>query len=153
MAAYDLEEQEQLASMKAWWDKWGNIVTGILLICAVALLVWRGWGFYQDRRAAQASAAFAALTDAVQKHDATAIRTISGQLIAESSGTAQADLGALLAAKAAIDANDVASAKPKLQFVIDKSKDALLRDAARLRMAAIQIDEKAYEAALKTLEG
>jgi predicted negative regulator of RcsB-dependent stress response len=152
MAAYDLEEQEQLASIKAWWDKWGNIVTGVLLICAVALLVWRGWGFYQDRRAGQASAAFAALTDAVQKKDTVAIRTISGQLIADSSGTAQADLGALLAAKAAVDANDLASAKPKLQFVIDKSKDGLLRDTARLRMAAIQIDEKAYEAALKTLE-
>lgn len=24
--AYDLEEQESLAEIKAWWEKWGNLI-------------------------------------------------------------------------------------------------------------------------------
>ncbi|MGC3961751.1 MAG: tetratricopeptide repeat protein [Rhodocyclaceae bacterium] len=152
MAAYDLEEQEQLASIKAWWEKWGNIITGVLVVCAVVVIGWRGWGMYQDSRAGDASVAYASLTDAIQKKDANAIKSISAKLESDYAGTAQADLGALLAAKAALDANDTAAAKVQLQFVVDKSKDALLRDTARLRLAALQADEKAYDLALKTLE-
>ncbi len=37
MAAYDLEEQEQLSAIKAWWEKNGNIIGGIVLVLAVAL--------------------------------------------------------------------------------------------------------------------
>ena len=31
MAVYDLEEQEQLAEMKAWWKQHGNLVTGLVV--------------------------------------------------------------------------------------------------------------------------
>jgi hypothetical protein len=31
MAAYDLEEQEQLDELKTWWKLHGNLVTNILL--------------------------------------------------------------------------------------------------------------------------
>ena len=36
MAAYDLEEQEQLAELKAWWKQNGNLVTGVVVAAASA---------------------------------------------------------------------------------------------------------------------
>ena len=27
MAVYDLEEQEQLSELKAWWARWGTLIT------------------------------------------------------------------------------------------------------------------------------
>ena len=28
--AYDLEEQESLAEIKAWWEKWGNLILTVV---------------------------------------------------------------------------------------------------------------------------
>ena len=40
MAVYDLEEQEQLAEIKAWWRQHGNRVTSVLLAAALVLVVY-----------------------------------------------------------------------------------------------------------------
>ena len=34
--AYDLEEQESLAQLKAWWDKWGNLTLTIITALCLA---------------------------------------------------------------------------------------------------------------------
>ena len=65
MAAYDLEEQEQLAEIKAWWKMYGNLVTGVLTALAIVVVGWQGWQWYQRSQATQASAIFAVLDDAV----------------------------------------------------------------------------------------
>ena len=38
--AYDLEEQEQLATLKAWWKQYGNLVTWVVI---AALAAYAGW--------------------------------------------------------------------------------------------------------------
>ena len=43
-------------------------------------------------------------------------------------------------------------AKTQLQWVIDHAEEAGLKDAARLRLAAILLDEKNHDGALKLLE-
>ena len=53
--AYDLEEQEQLDSIKAWWAKYGNLVTWALIIALAAYAGWTGWNTWQGRQSAQAS--------------------------------------------------------------------------------------------------
>ena len=41
MAAYDLEEQEQLAELKAWWKQYGNLLINILTAGALVVLAWQ----------------------------------------------------------------------------------------------------------------
>ena len=55
MAAYDLEEQEQISELKAWWARYGNLVTTLLLVAAVGVFAWQAWNWYQRNQAAQAS--------------------------------------------------------------------------------------------------
>ena len=31
--AYDLEEQESIDQLKAWWEKWGTPVTAVVCFC------------------------------------------------------------------------------------------------------------------------
>jgi len=38
MAVYDLEEQDQIDELKAWWGRWGNVVTGIVIAVCVAIV-------------------------------------------------------------------------------------------------------------------
>ena len=42
--AYDLEEQEQLAELKAWWNKYGNLHRKVKA-GAVSDQVWAFWDF------------------------------------------------------------------------------------------------------------
>ena len=53
--AYDLEEQEQLASFKAFWNQYGNFLLTVVTVVLLAIAGWRGWGWYQAREAAAAA--------------------------------------------------------------------------------------------------
>lgn len=151
MAHYDLEEQEQLDSIKTWWKMYGNLVTGVVTALAVAMVGWQGWNFYRNNQAAQASALLAALDDALAVKDAQRIKTAAGELTEKFGGTPQAALGALAAAKASFDAGDLKTARLQLTWVAENGKNEI-RDIGRLRLVALLLDEKAYDDALKALE-
>jgi predicted negative regulator of RcsB-dependent stress response len=55
MATYDLEEQEQIAEIKAWWKQYGNLVVAIVTAASVGVIAWQGWNWYQRGQAAKAS--------------------------------------------------------------------------------------------------
>jgi predicted negative regulator of RcsB-dependent stress response len=61
-------------------------------------------------------------------------------------------MGALVAARFHFDRNDLKSAKAQLQWTIERSASEDFRDLARLRLAAVLLDEKAHDEALKVLE-
>lgn len=151
MATYDLEEQEQLAEIKAWWKMYGNLVVNILLAVMVVLAAWLGWNRYQGSQASQAAMVFNGLQNAVQAKDSSRIKMANGELVEKFGGTNYASLGALITAKAMIDAGDAKTAKLQLVWVAEHGKEEL-RDLARLRLAAVLLDEKAYDEALKQLE-
>lgn len=152
MATYDLEEQEQLAEIKAWWKQYGNLLTNILLAAVLVLAAWQGWNWYQRNQAGQSAAVFSVLQKAVQDKDMQKVKAASGELLEKFGSTSYASLGALSAAKALVEADDAKTAKLQLSWVAENGKDEL-RDLARLRLAALLLDEKGYDQALKQLEG
>ncbi|HYG55336.1 MAG TPA: tetratricopeptide repeat protein [Burkholderiales bacterium] len=148
----DLEEQEQVAELKAWWREYGNLVVGALLAVAIAFAGWQGWNWYQRSQAAEASVLYDTLGKAAQAGDAKALRDASGTLVESYPRTMYASMGALVAARFYFDRNDLKSAKAQLQWVIDKTPSEDFRDLARVRLAAVLLDEKAYDEALKVLD-
>jgi predicted negative regulator of RcsB-dependent stress response len=152
MQNLDLEEQEQLAELKAWWKQYGNLV--LLAVIAAALVVagWNGWRWYQGNQAAQASALYDTLAKAVGAGDAKALRDAGGALTEGYPRTLYASMGALAAARFHFDRNELKSARAQLQWVIEHSPSEEYREIARLRLAHVLLDEKAYDEALKLLE-
>lgn len=65
--------------------------------------------------------------------------------------TSYAQMAALLAAKAYIEANDLKAAKIPLQWAIDRASDEEFRYIARFRLAGVLLDEKAFDQALALL--
>jgi predicted negative regulator of RcsB-dependent stress response len=61
-------------------------------------------------------------------------------------------MAALASARFHFDRNDLKGAKAQLQWVIERSSSEDLRDIARLRLASLLLDEKAYDGALGQLE-
>ncbi len=151
MATYDLEEQEQLDELKTWWKMYGNIVTGILVAVALAVAAWQGWNWWQRQQAVQASVVFSALQTAAGQRDAKRARELAGELIDKYSVTNYAGMGALLAARVQVDAGDARNAREQLAWAAESARDPGLRDLARLRLAAVMLDEKAYDEAMKQL--
>ncbi len=150
--ALDLEEQEQLATIKAWWKDHGG---GIVLVVVAAALVfsgWQGWRWYQNTQVVAASALYEALLKAAAAGDSKGVRDSGGALAEGYAGRLQASMGALAQARFYFDRGDLKSAKAQLQWVIDRSRSAEFRDLARLRLASVLLDEKAYDAALAALE-
>jgi predicted negative regulator of RcsB-dependent stress response len=152
MATYDLEEQEQLDEIKVWWKQYGNLLINIVTAASLIIVAWQGWNWYQRNQSAQASMVFNLLQKSVLEKDSQHIRTASDELLDKFGRTSYASLGALTAAKALIDAGDAKSAKSQLLWVVEHGKDEL-RDLARLRLAAVLLDEKAFDQALKQLDG
>lgn len=151
MAHYDLEEQEQIDSLKTCWKMYGNLVTSLVTAAALAVVGWQGWNWYQNNETAKAAAVFAALEQAVQAGDTQRIKAGAGELTEKFGRSGYAGLGALLAAKHSVDGGDLKTAKAQLGWVADNAKDEL-RDIARLRLGAVLLDEQAYDEALKQLE-
>ncbi|MDB5773912.1 MAG: rane protein [Herbaspirillum sp.] len=151
--AYDPEEQEQLDSVKAWWAKYGNLLTWVLIAALAGYAAWTGWSYYQRSRSLQASQLYEELQKAVTAKDHARVMRAAGDMQDKFGRTPYAQMSALVAAKSAFDANDTAAAKTELQWAIDHSLDGEFKAIAAIRLAGIQLDEKQYDAALKTLSG
>jgi predicted negative regulator of RcsB-dependent stress response len=153
MAAYDLDEQEKLGDLKAWWNRNGNIVTGIVVVLALAVAGSQAWKWWNKKQAADASTLYFAIAEGITKNEAPKVKDATAQLLEKFPSTGYAPRGALLAAKAAFDANDLDGAKKNLEWVIANSKEDELKNVARLRLASVLMDKKEYDAALATLDG
>jgi predicted negative regulator of RcsB-dependent stress response len=145
------DEQESIESLKAWWAQWGNATTWIVLVVLVAGAAWNGWNFWQRRQAAEAAVLYDQVQQAMASGDKAKITRVAGDMEDRYSGTAYAQMTALAAAKALYAASDEPAAKTQLQWVIDHAKDDEFKQVAKLRLASLLLDEKAYDAGLALL--
>jgi len=150
--ALDLEEQEQLAELNAWWKQYGSLIVAAITAAALTFAGWQAWRWYERSQAAQAGALFDTLQRAAQAGDAKALRDASGALLENYPRTMYATMGALTAARFYFDRGDLKNAKAQLQWVLEHARQDDFRDLARLRLAAVLLDEKAYDEALKLLD-
>jgi len=150
--ALDLEEQEQLDEVKAWWRTNGTLVTSVIAALAISLAGWQAWRWVQHTRSVESGALYENLVKAVQAGDAKAVRDAGGALAENHAGMMYASMGALVTARFHADRGDVKNAKAQLQWVTERSASPEFRDLARLRMAALLLDEKAHDEALAQLE-
>jgi predicted negative regulator of RcsB-dependent stress response len=152
MATLDLQEQEQLEALKAWWNDNRNQILGALLIVVVAMGGWRGWQYYQHKQSYGAATLYRQFVEQLASNDAKRINDAATAVTDKFGSTAYAARAELLAARVNEQSNDPARAKTQLQWVIDNAREDTLKDVARLRLAAVLLDEKKYADALTLLE-
>ena len=147
----DLEEQEQLDELKHFWKRWGDLITWLLIVVLGGYAAWMGWQSYAAKQAVQSAALYDTVErSAVSGDDALLDRSLS-DIKDKFAGTTYAQQAALLAARVYQDKDRKADAKAQLAWVIDKAGDEGYQALARLRLAALLIDEKAYDEARKHL--
>ncbi|KVM05024.1 hypothetical protein WL05_20315 [Burkholderia ubonensis] len=147
------DEQESIESLKAWWARWGNLTTWIVLAALVVAAGFNGWNFWQRRQAAQASGLYEQVQKAAASNDKATMARAAADMEDKYGGTPYAQMTALAAAKVLYAAGDAAGAKTQLQWAVDHAKDDEYRQIAKLRLASLLLDEKAYDAGLALLSG
>ena len=73
----DLQEQEQLDALKAFWKTYGNLVTWLLILVLGAFAAWNGWNWWQRDQALKAGAMFDELERAAQAGDAGVVEFVA----------------------------------------------------------------------------
>ena len=152
MSAYDLEEQEQLAELKAWWKEHGGTVILGATLALAAFGAWNGWGWYQRSQSAQAAALYDTLQKAARANDLKAARDTAGAILENFPRTAYAPLAALVSARVQFQAGDLKTARAQLEWVVEHARNDQIRSIASLRLASVLLDDKEPDAALKVLE-
>ena len=149
----DLEEQEQLDQLKHFWKQYGNLITWALIL---VLGVFAGWNLYQRWQQSQASQA-AALYDEVERvakaGDVAKLDRAMADMKDKFPSTTYAQQAALMSAKVYFEAGKTDQAKASLSWVAEKSSDEGYQAIARLRLAAVLMETKAFDEAFKQLNG
>lgn len=150
--ALDSQEQEQIDALKAWWHDNGSSILGMLLIIAVGMGGWRGWNYYQHQQSIESATLFQQFIQQMDSGDVDRINDAAIAIRDKFSGSGYTPRAMLLAAGANEQSEDRITAKGQLQWVIDHASEDGLKDVARLRMAALLLDEEQYSEAMQQLD-
>jgi len=149
--ALDLDEQEQLDQIKHFWKTWGNLISWVLIAILGSFAAWNGYQYWEKSQAAKAAALFDEVERAVGLGDLARVERSLADMKDKFGRTQYAQQSALLAAKALQAQGKADAARDALGWVVQGATDPAYRDIARLRLAALQLDAKAYDDALKML--
>ena len=152
----DLEEQEQLDALKHFWTRYGTLITSVLIVVLGAFAAWNGYQYWQRSQGMQAAALYDEVERAAAAGDVGRVERSFADIRDKYAATAYAQQAGLLAAKVEYDKGTPegkAAAKSALTWVAEKSTDAGYQAIARLRLAGLLVEDKAYDEALKQLEG
>ncbi len=148
----DLQEQEQLDELKAFWKKYGNPITAVLMAALTAYAGWTAWQWWQRDQATKAGAVYEELDRAATAGDAERVARVFADLRDRYPRTTWAAQGGLLTAQQQFDKGQPDAAATTLAWVVEHARVDELKTLARLRLAAVQWAQKQPDAALKTLE-
>ena len=147
----DLEEQEQLDQLKHFWKQYGNLITWALILVLGAFAGWNLFQRWQQGQSAQAAALFDEVERVVKAGDTSKLDRVFADMKDKFANTTYAQQAGLLVAKTYFEAGKVPEASAALAWVADKSSDEGYQAVARLRLAGVLAEGKAYEDALKQL--
>lgn len=149
----DLEEQEQLDQLKQFWKQYGNLISWVLILVLGSFAAWNGWTMWQRDQAVKAGAMYDEIEKTVQGGDADRAAALLASLKDRYPRTAFAQQAALLVAKLQFDKGQLDKTGETLAWVSENAAEDEYKTVARLRLAALLMDQKKYDEALKQLDG
>lgn len=152
--AYDLDEQEKLDALRAWWDRYGTLIAVAVFVIVAGIVGWRGWQWYEGHRANQAMGYFEALQSAAAQEGEESISRIeaaSTTLRDSFPDSGYTSRGVLVAAAALVQRGQLDAARDQLQWLAGHGADPALAALAKLRLAGVLLEQAQYEPALAQL--
>ena len=149
--SYNFEEQEQIAQMRHFWERWGTLISAAVLAVALGFAGYYGWQWWQRSEGAKAAVVFEQVQAAIQSNSPDKIEQAWAVMQSKAPGSAYAGMAALAVAKSLHDSGKYAQAIDALKWAAEHASGPSERAVARLNLSALQIDAKQYAEASKTL--
>ena len=145
--SYDFEEQERIAELKGWWEDNRWYVVAAIAAAVLAFAGYRGWLYWNASQAEDAAAMYTAVSKAQKEQRVAAVDA----LVAKHPRSYYASEGQLVVARDKFDAADLPGAEKRLEWVMERGVEEH-RGVARLRLAAVLLEQKKFAEALKVLD-
>lgn len=150
--SYETEEQ-QVEAMKEWWNENGKAV---MFGVGLGVAVIAGWNFWQHRTEQAAIAAsdlYSQSVDALRSGDTEQAQALALSLSESHGGSLYASYARMAAARAAIEAGDVAAAEEHLQWAVENADHEDVKVIAQIRLARVKAELGDPAAGLSALPG
>ncbi len=140
MATLDLQEQEQLDNLKAFWAKWGTLISSVVTLVLLAFAGWNAWNWYLRDQGLKASVLFENIEQAVDAKEIDKAARLAAEMQARFAKSTYSGQASLLVAQQL----DAEKALPLLQWVAGQGSPVELRDLAQLRLAGLHLEAKRF---------
>ena len=137
----DLEEQEQLDSLKAFWEKYRSLIMGLATAVLFAFAAYNGWQWWKNSQATEAGKLYETMMSSIEKGNKEQSMQAADDLQKQFAGTSYAPMASLIAAKLATDAGDAAKSQAYLRWVAEKAANDGYKALGKLRLATALMDE------------
>jgi len=137
----DLEEQEQLDQLKAFWQKYRNLITGMVTAALFAYAAYSGYQWWRNSQALEASKLYETMVGAIAKGDKDQTLRAADDLQKDYARTPYAPMSSLIAARIAADAGDNAKALDYLRWAAKNASNDGYLALAKLRLVSQLIEQ------------
>ena len=137
----DLEEQEQLDSLKAFWEKYRSVIMGLVTAVLFVFAAYNGWQWWKNSQATEAGKLYETMMGSIEKGNKEQSMQAADDLQKQFAGTSYAPMASLIAAKLAADAGDAAKSQAYLRWVAEKAANDGYKALGKLRLATALMDE------------
>jgi hypothetical protein len=147
----EVDEEVRRERLEQLWKRYGNHIIAVLVVVVIAVGCWRGYTYWQERKAAEAGAAYEAASALADEGKHAEAQAAFAKLATE--GTAgyrvlarfrEAGQLSLTDPKAAVAAYDTLAA--------DNSLGRPLQDLAAVRAGLLLVDTASYDELRRRLE-
>ena len=136
----DLEEQEQLDQFKAFWQKYRNLITGVVTAALLVYAAYSGYQWWRNSQALEASKLYETMVSAIAKGDKDQTLRAADDLEKNFGSTPYAAMSSLIAARIASDAGDSAKALDYLRWAAKNASNDGYLALAKLRLVTQLIE-------------
>ncbi|SNX29513.1 Putative negative regulator of RcsB-dependent stress response [Polynucleobacter meluiroseus] len=137
----DLEEQEQLDQFKAFWQKYRNLITGVLTALLLTYAAYSAYQWWSNSQALAASQLYETMISAINKGDKDQAFLAANDMQKDFSRTPYAAMASLVAAKLASDAGDGAQEMTYLRWTAQHASNHGYQALAKLRLISQLTDQ------------
>jgi hypothetical protein len=147
----EVDEEVRREQLKKLWQRYGNFVIAGCVLIVVAVGAWRGYEWWQARKAAESGAAFEGAVTLAEAGKHQEAEAAFAKLAADGSGGYRA-LARLREAAELTPTDKQAAIKAYDEIAADKSAGQVIQDLAAVRAGFLLVDTAPYSEMRQRLE-
>lgn len=147
----EVDEEVRREQLKKLWERYGNLAIAAALVVLVGVGAWRGYEWWEAKKAAESGAAFEAAMALAESGKRTEAEAAFGKIAADGT-TGYRHLARLREAAELSQTDPKAAIAAYEKMAADGGAGPVLQDLAALRAGALLIDSGALAEAQRKLE-